>query len=123
MKGTATLPDGTVKPILHLPEWDFNWQTIYQYRNPERLPAGTKIDVRLVWDNSAENPNNPNNPPKRIRWGEQSTDEMGSLIFHAVAADESDRPQFEEAERDQVLWARAFTRVCGTDWVFSTADP
>jgi hypothetical protein len=111
MKGTATLPDGTVKPILHLPEWDFNWQTIYQYAKPERLPAGTRIDVKLVWDNSADNPDNPNNPPERIKWGEQSTDEMGSLIFQAVTADESERPQFVEAEREQVQWARALATV------------
>ena len=114
IEGTMTLPDGTVKPVLNLPEWDFNWQTIYQYQKPERVPAGTRIDVKIVFDNSADNPNNPNDPPKRIKWGEQSTDEMGSLIFQAVAAEESELPQFVSAEREQQAWGRA---MAGVRWV------
>jgi hypothetical protein len=90
MKAVATLPDGEKKSLISIPKWDFNWQDSYTYKSPVRLPKGTVIDVELVYDNSAENPANPHNPPKRIRWGEQSTDEMGSVIFGCVPVDEAD---------------------------------
>jgi len=76
MKVTATLPDGTVKPLIWIPDWNFNWQETYPFREPVFLPRGTKIDVTAYYDNSEKNPNNPNRPPKTVRWGEETTDEM-----------------------------------------------
>lgn len=81
MKATATLPDGTTRPLLWIQDWDFNWQDGYNYKQPVVLPKGSRIDVRIVYDNSANNPRNPSNPPRRVQWGEQSTDEMGSIGF------------------------------------------
>src|SRR5215472_1552188 len=52
IKATATLPDGTVKPILWIQDWDFNWQDRYNYKQPVMLPKGTRMDVRIVYDNS-----------------------------------------------------------------------
>ncbi|CAN5148226.1 hypothetical protein BH23VER1_BH23VER1_34560 [soil metagenome] len=109
MRGTATLPDGQVIPLLSIPHWDFNWQTVYQYQVPPHLPAGTRIDARITYDNSANNPANPNHPPQRVRWGEQSFDEMGSLIFQGVAAVEDDLPRLAKAEGDQ--HRRAFAQA------------
>ncbi len=65
------------------------------------MPKGTRIDVRLTYDNSAENPRNPSNPPKRVMWGEQSFDEMGSVTVLAVAARKEDEPILQQflAER------------------------
>ncbi|HZH97680.1 MAG TPA: hypothetical protein VEX38_01805, partial [Fimbriimonadaceae bacterium] len=80
MKATAELPDGTVKPIIFVDDWDFNWQMNYALKEPLRLPKGSKIRVEGVYDNSAENPRNPNNPPKPITWGEETTDEMFLLV-------------------------------------------
>src|SRR5262249_19243489 len=77
MKATATLPDGSTKPLLWIKNWDFNWQEQYSYKQPVILPKGTRIDVSVRYDNSAENPKNPSNPPKRVLWGEESLDEMG----------------------------------------------
>lgn len=91
-KATATFPDGTSRVLLDLPRWRFDWQLRYDYRTPVRLPAGTIVTGELAYDNSAANPNNPHLPPARIRWGEQTTDEMGSLIFNAVAVDEANLP-------------------------------
>ncbi len=90
MKATAKLPDGKSQSLIYIPRWDFNWQGNYVYKQPVRLPRGTVIDVELTYDNSADNPANPFSPPKRIRWGTASTDEMGSIIFGCVAARESD---------------------------------
>ena len=81
MKATATLPDGTTRPLLWIQDWDFNWQDGYNYTQPVVLPKGSRIDVRIVYDNSASNPRNPSSPPRRVQWGEQSTDEMGSIGF------------------------------------------
>jgi hypothetical protein len=76
MKAVAVRPDGREVPLIWIKDWDFNWQGSYQYAKPVRLPQGTVIKVRAVYDNSADNPKNPNNPPKPVRWGEQTTDEM-----------------------------------------------
>ena len=51
---------------------------------------GTRIDVAITYDNSAENPRNPSHPPKRVKWGEQSFDEMGSVTLQVVPARQSD---------------------------------
>jgi hypothetical protein len=97
MKAVATLPDGGSKPLLWIPKWDFNWQDSYTYKTPVRLPKGTVIDVELIYNNSADNPANPFNPPRRIRWGEQTTNEMGSIIIGCVAVNESDVPELRRS--------------------------
>jgi hypothetical protein len=79
MKGTATMPDGSVKPLIWIQDWDFNWQDVYTFKSLVLLPRGTRIDVRVTYDNSADNPRNPNNPPRTVLWGEQTTDEMASI--------------------------------------------
>jgi hypothetical protein len=85
-KATATLPDGSTRPLLWIQDWDFNWQDRYFYRQPILLPKGTRIDATVTYDNSADNPRNPCNPPRRVQWGMQSTDEMGGVRFQMVAA-------------------------------------
>jgi len=76
MTVTATLPDGTTKPLIDVPDWDFNWQGFYAYKQPVRLPAGSRVDLVAHYDNSEGNPRNPTSPPKLVAWGEQTTDEM-----------------------------------------------
>ena len=76
MKVTATLPNGKEQPLVWVKDWDFNWQDTYWFKNPVALPRGTRINVTSYYDNSAKNPRNPNNPPKFVRWGEETTDEM-----------------------------------------------
>ncbi|MCU0702490.1 MAG: cytochrome c [Fimbriiglobus sp.] len=78
---TAELPDGKTKDLLRISDWDFNWQDTYVYAKPLSLPKGTKIVAEFTWDNSADNPRNPNSPPKRIKLGEGSLDEMSGLII------------------------------------------
>jgi hypothetical protein len=90
MKLTATLPGGQVKTLLWISDWDFSWQDQYQFKEFVPLPKGTRLDVKISYDNSAENPRNPANPPVRVRWGEGSNDEMGSMSLLVVAANESE---------------------------------
>src|SRR5262249_54563836 len=90
MKATATLPDGSKQPLLWINNWDFNWQDTYLYKNPLLLPKGTRIDARLIYDNSTDNPRNPNNPPQRVQWGERSIDEMGAVAILGVSLHDED---------------------------------
>lgn len=76
MKVTATLPDGEVRPIVWVNDWDFNWQDQYHYVQPIELPKGTRLDLEAYYDNSEANPANPNSPPRRIEFGLESTHEM-----------------------------------------------
>lgn len=76
MTVTATLPDGREIGMVRIPDWDYNWQLGYAYEQPLQLPRGSRIDLVASFDNSAQNPRNPNHPPKLVRWGEQTTDEM-----------------------------------------------
>jgi mono/diheme cytochrome c family protein len=84
MKVTATLPDGQVKPLIWIKDWDFNWQGLYRYKQPLALPKGTKIEMEAFFDNSADNPMNPNNPPKWVYGGNRTTDEMCQCLIQVL---------------------------------------
>lgn len=90
MKLTATLPDGEVMTLLAINDWNFNWQDQYFFEKMAPLPRGTRLDAEIHWDNSADNPHNPSNPPVRVTWGEQSKDEMGALTLIAVPRQQAD---------------------------------
>ena len=89
MKVDARLPDGTTKPLIWIKNWDFNWQGFYFYRTPVALPVGSWIEMMAAWDNSADNPRNPNKPPKRVYWGERTVDEMGHAAVLFTFDDET----------------------------------
>jgi mono/diheme cytochrome c family protein len=86
MKITAAYPDGTVRPLVWIDDWDFHWQGAYTFAAPVPLPGGTRIDVEAVYDNSARNRRNPNTPPRDTGWGEGTTDEM-CIAFLRVTVD------------------------------------
>lgn len=90
----AILPDGSKKWLIRIPDWDINWQAVYEYRRPVFLPKGTQVAMRILYDNSNLNPRNPNNPPKRVKSGDLSTDEMGHVWLQVLPA----APQNEKAE-------------------------
>ncbi len=91
MKITATLPDGDVKPLIWIKDWDFNWQLGYEFKESLALPAQTRFDLEAFYDNSAANPKNPSNPPKAVAWGEATTDEMCAAMLICVSPRASDR--------------------------------
>ena len=96
MKATATLPDGSMQPLIWIQNWDFNWQDVYTFKNLVRLPKGTRIDVRVTYDNSANNPRNPSNPPKPVLWGEQTSDEMASISIPMVTLRKEDERALQD---------------------------
>ena len=72
-------PSSPPESLLSVPRYDFNWQITYLLDQPKRLPAGSRIDTVLHWDNSAGNPYNPD-PTRDVPWGRQTTDEMASVF-------------------------------------------
>ena len=85
----AQYPDGSEELLLNVPNYDFNWQTTYLLEEPKFMPAGTKIVYTNWWDNSAQNPANPD-PAKTVTWGQQSFEEMifGAVSYREVQAEE-----------------------------------
>ena len=104
MEGYATLPDGTRKWLIRIPDWDFNWQGVFRYKEPILLPAGTVISMRYHYDNSTGNIRNPNSPPKEVHAGIQATDEMGHLWLQVLpVADGDQRAVLQEALAERRL--------------------
>jgi len=95
----ADLPQGDPVRLLRISSWDFDWQNRYTFRELVGIPKGATLRSELVYDNSRDNPNNPNKPPKRVRWGRESNDEMGSITLMVVPKDEADLPALLEAVR------------------------
>ena len=81
---TATFPDGRRQTLIDVPAYDFNWQLFYYPKQQVMLPRGTRVDVIAHYDNSADNPSNPD-PTRAVTFGEQSTDEMMFGMFEFVA--------------------------------------
>lgn len=86
MKIETTAIDGTKKCLINVPDWDFHWQGTYTYPEPVGITPGMRIDMRATYDNSAQNPENPNSPPKDVTWGENTKDEM-CLAFLGITLD------------------------------------
>jgi hypothetical protein len=76
-------PDGRSRPLIRIDDWDFNRQDTYYLREPLRLPEGAVIRIRGTFDNSEGNPRNPSRPPREVRWGEATTDDM-MIVFLAL---------------------------------------
>jgi hypothetical protein len=82
---SAVLPDGSALPLIKITDWDYRWQGAYFLREPIRLPRGSKITLKATYDNSDDNPRNPNRPAKRVVLGEEMTEEMGAGFVGFVA--------------------------------------
>jgi Tfp pilus assembly protein PilF/mono/diheme cytochrome c family protein len=93
LQAFAKFPDGTTKSLIHIVNWNLNWQAVYRYASPVNLPAGTVVSMRYSYDNSDENPLNPNDPPKRVIGGNSSTDEMAHLWLQVL-------PKSAQGEKD-----------------------
>ena len=90
VRGEATLPDGSKKPLIDIADWDFRWQHVYRFVTPLRLPKGTRVSMRYTYDNSTANARNPQQPPARARWGQLSAEEMGDLWLQVLPRDGRD---------------------------------
>ena len=103
IRATASLPNGATRWLLYIRDWDFRWQHVYRYVKPPILPKGTTITMEYTYDNSAGNPRNPEQPPKRARYGWESADEMGDFYVQVFTRDERDRTVLEESFRPKSI--------------------
>jgi tetratricopeptide (TPR) repeat protein len=105
MRGTATLPDGSVKPLIWIKQWDIRWQDQYRYKDPMPLPKGTTLRMHFTYDNSEANTRSPR-PARRVAWGQNATDEMGALWVEVIPRTSDDAA---------VLTQDYFRRALATD--------
>ncbi|HVS14857.1 MAG TPA: hypothetical protein VMV46_13090 [Thermoanaerobaculia bacterium] len=91
MRYTLTRPDGSREILLDVPEYDYDWQNIYRFAQPVAAPAGSLLEVEASWDNSADNPANPD-PTLEVTWGDGTNFEMLVAFFDFVV-DEGRKPR------------------------------
>ena len=116
----AKYPDGTEEVLLEVPRYDFNWQTHYEYPAPgKKIPAGTEVVLTMAWDNSAENPHNPD-PSKTIRYGGPTTDEMMFGFISYADAEPGYTPQgggmFGNPAQNPERMKKTLKERFGIDW-------
>jgi Flp pilus assembly protein TadD len=98
IEAVAAFPDGTKRELIRIKDWDINWQSVYHYVKPVFLPAGTVVSMRWTYNNSTENVRNPNQPPRRVVAGNNSSDEMSHLWLQVLPRGEDDkRPILQES--------------------------
>ena len=103
MRSTATMPDGSRRLLFSIEDWDFDWQDDYRFRTPVSLPAGARIEIEYTYDNSDKNDNNPIRPPRRVRFGQESADEMGTCTLSVTLNNPRDRAKLMMATTDRDL--------------------
>ena len=97
MTMSVRFPDGRRQDLLKIDDWDFDWQLAYRFAAPMILPKGTVLEVVAHYDNTADNPRNPNKPPKVVKWGERTTDEM-CIGFIMIAKKDQDLTKPDEKD-------------------------
>jgi Flp pilus assembly protein TadD len=117
MAATATRPDGTTEWLISIADWDFRWQDVYRFVRPLFLPKGTTISMRYAYDNSSANVRNPNHPPGRVVWGQNTSDEMGDLWIQVAPRVSSDVSTLVEHFRHKahVEDLAAYTKLLNAD--------
>ena len=99
LRAIATLPSGSARELIAIRDWDFNWQDQYRYAEPFWVPAGTRLSMEYVFDNSDANPRNPDHPPRRASWGWRSSDEMADVWIQMMTRSDEDRAELARASR------------------------
>ena len=95
-KAWVKFPGGYSKPLVCIDDWDPEWQLLYYLKKPMVLPVGSQIFVTGTYDNSADNPRNPHNPPRVLTGGDSSKDEM--LFFELFQVVKKD-PEAEKKDQ------------------------
>lgn len=98
MRFDAHLPDGTVKPLINIANYNYNWQMEYKLSEPMLVPGGTRVVVTGAFDNSEQNLANPD-PSRAVPWGDQSWDEMFfGQVYYKFVDQSRYHAQAEQAE-------------------------
>jgi Flp pilus assembly protein TadD/mono/diheme cytochrome c family protein len=97
VEATARRPDGTTEWLVHIDDWNLDWQAVYELATPLRLPPGSVISMRWTYDNSAANVRNPHTPPRRVVAGNRASDEMSHLWLQVLPDRREDQAALQEA--------------------------
>jgi Flp pilus assembly protein TadD/mono/diheme cytochrome c family protein len=97
VRAVARRPDGTTEWLIHIDDWNLDWQAVYELASPLRLPRGTVIEMRWTYDNSHANARNPNSPPRRVVAGNRAADEMSHLWLQVLPDRREDLGRLQEA--------------------------
>ncbi|MFM1802709.1 MAG: hypothetical protein RJA81_2061 [Planctomycetota bacterium] len=98
IRASIRFPNGSEMSLIQIRDWDFNQQDTYYLRDPLWIPKGSTIEIQSEFDNSSNNPFNPNQPPMEVQWGEASTDEM-MILFLALTKASQDLTRTDEVDR------------------------
>ncbi len=109
IEATLLRPDGTAQRLIAIRDWDYNWQETYRLREPIEAPAGSYLLLEAVFDNSEKNPLNPHRPPRAVRLGEETTDEMCFVFIGGTGKSGNSRIDFSRllSEKPWKLLAEA----------------
>ncbi len=118
---TADTPDGATLGLLRIDDWRFDWQDGYRYTEPLRLPTGTLLRARFSFDNSSANPDNPSNPPVRVRYTPDDTSARAEVFLQAVPVSPDDETALVnnlslKQARNDMLGLQAMLRVDPNDY-------
>lgn len=80
-----TFPPYDTIPLIHIPKWDFEWQGFYVFKYMQKIGVGYQLYGKCVYDNTTNNPYNPNNPPQNVSFGLNTTDEMFLVYFQYMS--------------------------------------
>jgi Flp pilus assembly protein TadD len=108
LEAWSIAPDGKRTPLILIKDWDIDRQSVYSYRKPLLLPAGSVLHMRYVYDNSNANPRNPASPPVRVHNGNRSTDEMGHLWLQVLPVHPTERDAAGNEVDARMLLERAW---------------
>lgn len=93
-------------PFVNIPSWNFHWQGMYSFPNAVKVPSGSKLQAQAFYDNTSNNPNNPNIPPATVTAGEATTDEM-MVVFFALLP-------YQNGDTDIIIDRRIFPQGATT---------
>lgn len=112
-------PNEDTIPLVSIPEWDFEWQGFYTYPNMIKIPAGSRYLGHGIYDNTSNNPYNPNDPPELILPGEATTDEMFLISYQSVAYEPGD----EDIDLEELMVLAVDEMMAGNDGIAISAYP
>jgi tetratricopeptide (TPR) repeat protein len=97
VRAIALRPDGSEAWLMHIDDWNLDWQAVYELASPLALPRGSVLSMRWSYDNSAANERNPNAPPRRVTAGNRASDEMSHFWVQVLPKRPEDRVLLQEA--------------------------
>lgn len=117
---TAKYPDGKAEILLDVPRYDFNWQNAYEFKEAKLMPTGTVLECVAHFDNSADNPANPD-PTRTVTWGDQTWDEMMIGYFDMARAEPISKSAQSSTSRTQQFMQQVAAGTVKTDNLLATA--